>query len=83
MRCWLWGTDAAVVPNNSSILAEHPDPEVRQVLVDVLESYRGRAAQILRERVIASLQDDQGSRSDGKRPDNGPQRPTPIRRNRD
>lgn len=36
-------------------LAEHPDVEVCHVLVEVLESYRGRTARILRERVIATL----------------------------
>lgn len=30
-------------------LADHPDPEVREVLADILESYRGRTARALRE----------------------------------
>ncbi|MDT3439325.1 MULTISPECIES: hypothetical protein [unclassified Pseudofrankia] len=34
-------------------LADHPDPEVRAALVDVLDSYRGRAARLLRERLGA------------------------------
>jgi hypothetical protein len=32
-------------------LADHPDPEVREVLADILESYRGRPARALRERL--------------------------------
>lgn len=36
-------------------LADHPDPEVRVVLADVLVSYRGRSARALRERLGADF----------------------------
>lgn len=35
-------------------LADHPDPEIRETLAEVLESYRGRSARALRERLAAS-----------------------------
>jgi hypothetical protein len=35
-------------------LADHPDPEVREVLAEILELYRGRAARALRDRLAAS-----------------------------
>jgi len=37
-------------------LAEHPDPEVREALADVLEFYRGRRARALRDKLTAELQ---------------------------
>ena len=40
-------------------LADHPDPEVREVLAEVLTSYRGRAAQALRDQ-LAPAQPERG-----------------------
>jgi hypothetical protein len=37
-------------------LAEHPDPEVREALADLLENYRGTAARDLRERLASPAQ---------------------------
>ncbi|WP_436530185.1 HEAT repeat domain-containing protein [Actinoplanes sp. HUAS TT8] len=34
-----------------AFLAEHPDPDVREALAEALESYRGPAARVLRERL--------------------------------
>lgn len=39
-------------------LVGHPDPEVREVLGETLENYRGRAARVLRARLQESLMDD-------------------------
>jgi hypothetical protein len=36
-------------------LADHPDPEVREILLDTLRYYRGREAAALRERLAASI----------------------------
>jgi hypothetical protein len=36
-------------------LAEHPDPEVRETLADLLDYYRGRPARELRARITAGL----------------------------
>jgi hypothetical protein len=35
-------------------LADHPDPEVRETLADLLEFYRGRPARVLRERLAGA-----------------------------
>jgi hypothetical protein len=35
-------------------LADHPDPEVREVLAEVLECYRGRTARALRDKLAAT-----------------------------
>jgi hypothetical protein len=48
-------------------LADHPDPEVREALADLLEFYRGAHARALRDQITADLQ-DQG----GIWPDQGP-----------
>lgn len=48
---WMLGGRSRGGAEELEYLADHPDPEVREVLADLLENYRGRAARALRERL--------------------------------
>ncbi|HST81628.1 MAG TPA: hypothetical protein VLL08_07825 [Kineosporiaceae bacterium] len=41
-------------------LVDHPDPEVRETLLEVLEHYRGRSARALRDQLARDLASDSG-----------------------
>jgi hypothetical protein len=50
---WMLGGRSRGGAEELAYLADHPDPEVRETLSDVLENYRGRAARDLRDRLAA------------------------------
>ncbi|GAB3243545.1 hypothetical protein [Kineosporia babensis] len=49
------GTRSRGDSHELAYLADHPDPDVREVLADALAAYRGRPARELRTRILAGL----------------------------
>jgi hypothetical protein len=48
---WMLGGRSRGGAEELAYLADHPDPEVREALAELLECYRGRAARELRDRL--------------------------------
>jgi hypothetical protein len=57
---WALGSRRRGGAEELAYLAGRPDPEVREVLAEVLTSYRGRAARALRERLAMLTRESRG-----------------------